>query len=339
MSYSMKDIAERRAVAQSIVEPIITAKRDRTVCSFYERVAPGSDGRIRTVLSSTGTATSRLASSESGVDEASTNLQNQPKKVARMDLLYQVRDILCPAPGMVLAAGDYSGAEALLVAAYSRDWEFVEELLAGVDVHEKHAMIYFNVDDPNDLPPIGRDLAKTIHYLTLYKGTVRTAAQKLNQNADMFGRTFKEKEVGEIRSMFLQLHPLERWWTEVQDELSDNGGWLRNAFGFRRKFYDPDPEYRLKDALSFLPQSTVASLINRSMKAVARHVDRPGEVELIHQNHDELVLQSLPECLDWMIEKVTGIMEQKFSIHGYEMYVPVGWKTGSNWGKGLEKVK
>mgnify|MGYP003120651514 FL=1 len=53
---------ERKDITRSIVEPYLTAKKDRTIIGQYKRAEPGEDEKLRTVLSPVVTETGRLAS-------------------------------------------------------------------------------------------------------------------------------------------------------------------------------------------------------------------------------------------------------------------------------------
>jgi len=564
--FSRSSLPERRAVARAVIEPIITGLRDRKVAGTYDRLAPGDDGRIHTFLSPD-TASFRFSSSDSPLYVHSTNLQNLEKKVSKLDPLYRARDIIIPTDGMVLLAGDYSGAEAIGVAAYSRDWDYLDKLLAGVDTHTELAIRIWGECDP-----LKRDIAKTIKYacvplntriLTLtgwkdyselaigeavvgfdpqtetlvadrvtavnayaeaplyryaikgwsavctedhrwigrywppssnayrrspthlrtepirtgrggfnlivsapyvggqglahkptselwhvspqdvlsmtprerhafvlgivsaegsgqrygtalaqskkkwfeayllalflegygtrvrrtdvedcfslygakptigctkmtktYVGTapvwcpttesgywvmrqgdqisltgnssyvakVPTVTTALNKEADRLGRYFTQEEVHSYLQALYTLHPLQRWWQEVRDELSRTNGAMRNCFGYRRTFHDPNPDNRLKDACSFLPQSTVAWLMNRAIALIFQRIDRPNVRELLHQIHDELLFQCREDEIPFIVKTANEILELRFTIHGRELYIPVEWKWGHSWG-------
>jgi len=322
----MKDVKERRAIARSIVEPLLKGKRDRTVATIYERVTPGADGRSHTACAPTATTTFRLNSKESNIFSASTNWQNQPKKVAKLDPLYHVRDIVIPDEGMILVAGDYKGAEAVMVAAYSEDWPFLDKLLAGKDIHTEHARHFFDTETPT---PLQRDIAKTLTYLSFYYGSAFTATERMNKDADTTGVYVTVEEVTRLRAILLQLHTLERWWANTRLLLDKTNGVLRNCFGFRRVFRDPNPDYRLKDGLAFYPQSSIAWLIN-AVIADLEHRSFPGEVLL--QIHDELLFQTRPDDVPELIYTLTPLYERPFTVQGRELYVPVEWKSGPDWG-------
>jgi DNA polymerase I-like protein with 3'-5' exonuclease and polymerase domains len=99
-----------KETAREILTLLLDAQKAGTVRSTFKRLAPGEDGRIRTVLSPGGTETGRLSAGTSFL-EKSTNLQNLPKKVAKLDPLYNVRAIIVADPGRIFWAADYSSAE------------------------------------------------------------------------------------------------------------------------------------------------------------------------------------------------------------------------------------
>lgn len=332
-------LPERRQVVHDVLTPVQTGKRDRNMAAAYKRLAPGEDGRIHTALS-VATTSGRLASSGSTlVEESATNLQNQANKVVALDPLYNTRDVMCADYGMQLVSRDYAGAEALLVFAYSGDWEWVDILLAGESIHALHAKEFFSLRCPADQVkkkhPEVYTTSKNIGFLSFYSGSARTAAITFNKDYLIHGQRITEKEVRRLQSILYQLHPLEAWWVSVAEEIRRNNGSIRNCFGMRRKLRDPDEHNRLKDALAQLPQSTVGTLTNRSIVRIHDELDRDTEIELLHQNHDEVVVQCLPECLDETLQGVKDIMEVEFEINGRTLAIPTDAKVGTvggSWG-------
>ena len=338
--YSFKNIVERKRVAAAVIEPILTAKKDRTVSSFYDRAncTMFDDKRLHTQLAPK-TASGRLASGETGWPlEASTNLQNQPKKVGKLDEYYRVRDIFDTlSEDWVFVAGDFKNAEAILCAAYSLDWPFYDLLMGEADVHKMHAAMYFDVLEA-DVNSYQRGTAKNVHYASLYMAGPPTITRTLNKDLKPGEERFNESLVSDIRAQFLGLHPLEEWWRATSLLIKKNDGWLRNALGFRRVFYDPTPEGRLKDGLSFFPQSTVASLMNPAMIAAFNTIDNNKTRMLLLQVHDELLWLSRPDQVNRIIKGVTPLMEHHFIIDEHDVYVPVEWSVGNPWG-GMEDYK
>lgn len=333
----MRDVQVRRDVARAVVQPLMQGVRDRKVKGTYHRFRPGPDGRSHTVLSPD-TASGRLSSSDSPFfPDSSTNHQNAEKKIAMLDPLYRVRDVVVAAPGKVLLAGDLSNAEAMGVALYSRDIQWYEQMMNGFDTHSFHAKHFWNLegslDDIKKNFKLNRDIAKILTYLSLYYGKARTAMMNLNKEGEKLGKYFTEAETFDLQTKLLQLHPLEAWWAAVREALRDGNGSLRNCFGYRRTFYQPEEDSRLKDALSFLPQSTVAWLMNHAVPIVYAKFDVPGVRELLLQIHDELLFECYIDEVPYLIRNVTPVVQRPFTIHGYKAYIPLEWKIGSCWGK------
>lgn len=325
---SMSAVKERRAITEAVVVPMLRGIRDRKVHGTYKRLAPDKHGRIYTLLSPD-TASFRMSSAEYGLEPHSTNLQNIEKKVSKIDPLYQVRDIFIPDPEYVFIACDYKGAEALLRGAYSDDWTFVADLLRGADVHTELGCFLFGVDK---ITPLQRDITKTIAYASQYNATVRTITLNLNKEADATGIYFKETEVLELHRKLLQKHPLERWWELTRRELAANNGVLYNCFGYRRTFHDPNPDERLKQGLSFYPQSSIAWLMNQALPKVHVLLRDTTDAMLMLQIHDELLFQAKPNYIPQLVRDVTPLLEVHFPIHEHDLYVPVEWKKGDSWG-------
>lgn len=338
---SLKDIRANRAVAAAVVGPVLVGLRDRKVAGTYARLTPGPDGRIHTLLSEN-TASGRLSSGESSLFKHSTNLQNAEKKVAKLDPLYNSRDCIVPDPGMVLLAGDYVGAEAFGVAAYSKDWAYLEKLYAGVDTHTELAK-FFWADTferaSKDEKKLFRDIAKTIKYASSYVAKARTVCVNLNKESDRLGRKFTEIEVAGYLQKLYTMHPLQEWWESIRVALRANDNVLRNCFGYRRKFHDPDPDNRLKDGANFFPQSTVAWLMNDSLPKLFERLHKPGVRMLLHQVHDEVLWMCKPDEVPTIVKTCQEVMQRPFTVNGREMYIPVDFKVGENWGSGMKEYK
>lgn len=339
--FSRKGLTERQQVARQVIEPLLKGKRDHTIKKVYDRIAPGPDGRSHTIISPVGTETFRSSSSESPLFEGhSTNWQNHPKKTTALSPEYKVRDCHIAPPGHLLLACDYAGAEAVLAAAYMKDWVWLDKLLAGADTHSEHARYFYNISleewdagggkDGKLFKP-KRNTAKNVTYASLYMATEPTIQRTINRDEEITGLYVTLDEVTVCRRGLLQMHPLEEWWETTRKELDRSGGVTRNCFGYRRVFRDPDSHGRLKDALSNYPQSTVAWLINQSIVELYRRH------KLLLQVHDELLFQVPEDKVETVAREVKGVMERPFKIHGRELFVPVEAAAGPHWGA-MKKV-
>lgn len=329
--------SERAAVVASIIEPYLTAKKDRTIITQYERVRGDASSRIRTVLSPVVTETGRLASGESFVDPASTNLQNISKTQGFKDPLYQVRDCFIPDPGFVLMAFDLDKAEAVVAAFESEDWDFYEALIAGADIHTQLAADTFHQGNARSVTKGERQVCKAVTYASLYIAGIPTITRTINRDSEMLGFKVTEEEVGKVHSTLLRVHPLEAWWDRVWSDLFNPdlyGGrrWLENCFGFRRMFYNLDDHSLHKEAVNFFPQSTVAGIIDRAMISAWQSIVVPDECELLLQVHDELVFQCRPSLVPAYSERMIAAMTEPFMARGREVYIPSGCEVGERWG-------
>jgi DNA polymerase-1 len=330
---SMTYHERKRAFVHQLLDTYFVAKRDWTIAGHYERVKPGPDGRVRTELNPIGTSRGRYSSSETISDEYSTNLQNLSKKVAKIDPLYAIRECIIPDPGMRLWAADYSGAEALLAAYYQEDWKFAQMMLDGQDVHIWAASHFFGVpEDQFSKEDVRRHIAKNLNFASQYKASPWKITETINREAEHTGIRMTQAQVEVLRIKLLQIRPLERWWFKVEDELRRNNNTLTNALGFTCTFHYPDPEKRLKEALAFYPQSTVASLIDTAMERTMDELDQPGRFEVLLQVHDEIFGQVRQDLVPHYAPRIAEILEERFEVNGREVFVPADFSVGENWG-------
>ena len=327
--------ADRKALVQSILVPYLTAKKDRTIITQYDRVKGDKASRIRTVLSPVVTETGRLASGESFVDPASTNLQNLTKKEGLKDPLYRVRDCFIPDPGMTLMASDLDKAEAVIVAFESRDWDFYQKLIDGYDAHTWIASLAFHGGNMKSVTKHQRSVCKNVYYASLYKGGIATITRTVNQDADILGFRLTEGETAKVLAIILEVTRLEIWWPEIMRELWDPaiaGGvrWLENCFGFRRRFFNPDLHKLDKEAVNFKPQSTVANIIDEVMIETSKW-EREGEFEFLLQVHDEVLFQVRDDLVSHYAPRLRACMETPFMSQGREVYVTAGLEVSKRW--------
>ena len=70
---------ERKPAAAALIRGVLRVAKLSTMAEIVERIAPGEDGRIRSVYNPAGTETGRFSSAETFLVR-STNLQNLPKR-------------------------------------------------------------------------------------------------------------------------------------------------------------------------------------------------------------------------------------------------------------------
>lgn len=214
--------------------------------------------------------------------------------VAKTINLPNVRKFFQPDPGYVICDADLDRADAQVVAWEADDWKLKAMFREGLDIHLGNAASIFNLpitlDHLRDKAfaaqlakkyVIERDKAKRGVHATNYGASARTLAKHLN---------ITESEAQKFIDDWFTDHPgIYGWHQRVQDSL-DTTRSVRNAFGYRRFYFDRI-ETLLPEAVAWIPQSTVAGVINRGWCNL--HYNVPG-VEVLLQVHDSLVFQ-VPE--------------------------------------------
>ena len=306
-----------------------------TMREIYERLEPGSDGRVRAVFNPAGTLTGRLNSRGAFYVPGSTNLQNLPAFTATQPL-YRVRECIVAPPGMHFFNFDLSQAEARVTACLCHDTELLARWeVMGWDVHRWTAAHIFRKEE-SDITPTERYLGKVArHALNYGMGYVRFW-RHVNESSDLTGIAISQAEARRIREAYHMLHPkLYQWWRGVEKELL----WerpLTTAFGRRCHFQarveagqvDADT---LQTAIAYEPQSTVADWLNRGMLCLFERENAGFRV--VHQVHDSLLLEVKEGAEGEAVQAARECLEFSVKVRDYELLIPVDVEVGRNWGE------
>lgn len=310
------DALELLKVREPILRPLINNIGEyRSIGVFLSTfvLAPlDADGRMRCSFNICGTETYRFSSSKNAYGSG-TNLQNIPKGVEAKepdDLnLPNVRKIFIPDPGMCFFDMDLDRADLQVVVWEADDAELKAMLRAGVDIHTENAKTL----------GISRQLAKSWVHGTDYGGGPRTMAIAC-------GITVHKAE--RMQRRWFEAHPgIKEWHTRVEDQLK-RFHYVENKFGYRRFYFDRITGL-LPEALGWIPQSTVACLINRIYLNIHKNLK---EVWVLLQVHDSLAgqfpLAQREACLSRMKEEAHVVIP-----YSDPLIIPVGIKTSEkSWG-------
>jgi len=205
--------------------------------------------------------------------------------------LPNIRRIFVPEKGYLLLDCDLSGADAQVVAWEAEDKDLKSAFRSGLNIHLKNLRDAFGFKAPdealrklNEYPDGTRagtgtiydDIKRAVHG-TNYGAMARTVAVTL-------GWTINRAE--EFQRLWFQLHPQIREWHKRVERDLHTSGTVRNAFGYRRIFFDR-PMGLLPEALAWGPQSTVAIVCSKG----AVQLNRIPWVDIFLQVHDSLVFQ------------------------------------------------
>jgi hypothetical protein len=184
-----------------------------------------------------------------------------------------VRKWFCPDPGYTMFDVDLQQADAQIVAWESDDEELKEIFRnPNLDLHDENCKSIFG-----KLTKQGRQLAKAGVHATNYGSSARTLARALGINVAM-AEAFQRKWFG--------AHPnIRKWQQRIEHQLQTTKT-ITNKFGFRIR-YMGRVEGILPEALAWIPQSTVARVINEGLNNLEPH----SEVISLIQVHDSIVGQ------------------------------------------------
>lgn len=246
------------------------------------------DGRMRCSYNVGGTETFRFSSSQNAFGSGG-NLQNIPKGSEDEELtptqffFPNLRTMFIPDPGMTMFDVDLAGADAQVVAWEANDDDLKAKFRSGEKIHALNAKDMYGASAGPDgkRAPYYKN-AKMGCHLTNYGG----GASVLSKSCAM---TVHEAELFQRR--WFGLHPGIKEWHERTLNALMTTRQVVNKFGFRRYYFDRI-EGLLPEALAWIPQSTVALIINHALCTISESPELQSlRCELLLQTHDSLTGQ------------------------------------------------
>jgi DNA polymerase I-like protein with 3'-5' exonuclease and polymerase domains len=315
MKSSDRDLAARALLVLLRIAKLQTMKEK------YEQLEAGPDGRIRTVLSLVGKETGGMSSSGSFL-ERSTSLQNQPKRMALIDMLYDTRRCFVPDAGQVFIEAALVDGEAALVAEFAND-----DRIAG-----SPATLAINI--------FGRDASITDRHVYLagaardvfnYGAGWKGYADYVNANADLTGHAVSAAEAKRIHTAYHKRFPkLKSWWSAIREDLRRNGN-VRNPFGRRRDLFGRNLDERVKQAATWLAQSTIADHINGCV-ADLFELERQQDFQVLLPQRSAILLQTPVGNWRRVVGLVKRVLEMPIGGVGLECEVRMSSKNWSEMG-------
>ncbi len=293
---ALTKLADKEPLVRPLISLISDIRSLGVFLSTFVQAPLDSDKRMRCSFNLAGTETYRFASSANPFDSG-TNLQNIPKgnedaKPGELTLP-NVRRLFIPDKYHTIFDIDLDRADLQVVVWEADDADLKRQMRLGVDLHVMNGILVFGKEPPpeDELIPghpnfnehlarykRERQFAKAFIHGTNYGGGARTMAMTCGistHQADMYQRKW------------FAIHPgIKEWHRRTETALMTKRE-VRNAFGYRRFFFDRI-DGLLPQALAWVPQSTVACVINRALLNIAVNVPK---VDLMIQVHDSLVGQ------------------------------------------------
>ena len=312
---ALQKIAAREPLLRPLVKAISEFRSLGVFLSTFVNARLDLDSRLRCSYNIAGTETFRLSSSQNAFDSG-LNLQNIPKggSVEEGDPkaleLPNVRKLFVPDPGFTFFDCDLDRADLQVVVWEAQDAELKEMLLADVDIHSENARML----------GISRPLAKAWVHGTNYGGGPRTMAANC-------GISIHQAE--SMRSRWFSAHPGIAGWHKRTEESLRTRHFVENRFGNRRYYFDRI-EGLLPEALAWIPQSTVALVINRLWLKIYHELK---EVQVLLQVHDSLAGQFPTHLAAWCSRRIVELSQTIVVPYPDPLIIPLGIKTSSeSWG-------
>jgi DNA polymerase-1 len=317
------DVLEELRGEHIVVDMVLEYRELSKLRSTYLEALPHSvnpdTGRIHTSFSQTGSVTGRLASSD-------PNLQNIP---TRSDLGRLVRNGFTAAPGLLLLSVDYSQIELRILAHMSGDEAMLDAFRAGQDIHAATAAAIFSIPIEN----VDRDkrrLGKSINFGLVYG----MSPFGLSRNS---GLTLAEAE-NFVKAYFKQFPGVKEYLDGIR-RLAAHQGYVETLLGRRRYFPNlANPSgvnanmrnREEREAINAPIQGSAADIMKLAMIRLPAALAGAGcPARLLLQVHDELVVETPPDCLRETARLVQDVMENALILS-----IPLATeaKSGVNWG-------
>lgn len=136
--------------------------------------------KIYTNINTTKTATGRTSSD-------SPNFQNMPPEVRKVFCARKV--------GSTIVEIDFKQLELCAIADLSQDWQMIEDITNGVDIHYEIGKDIFGWVDPSDMNEVDRRTVKTVVFGLCYGGGAKTLAVQAgiptNLASDIIGQFYR----------------------------------------------------------------------------------------------------------------------------------------------------
>ena len=234
--------------------------------------------------------------------------------------LPSVRKVYVPDPGYCMFDTDLSSAD-LRIVTWESDCKLMKEWFAqGLDPYTMVAREYYHEPEMTK-KDARRQRFKSVCHASNYLGIARNIAGNAN-----IGLSVPELE--RVQAWYFGKFPeIKRWQQKVIAQVN-HAHMITNAFGNRQVFMGRIDNRTYNEAVAWIPQSTVALVINRAWKNIYNNLP---DVQILMQVHDSLVGQFPSRKPDLY----QAILDQCQIVIPYAdpLIIPMGSKTSTiSWG-------
>lgn len=331
---ALSRIARKKGRGSIEARVIMKLRTYGKLLSTYFNVDVDADHRLRCSHNITGTVSGRISTNATFFGTGA-NLQNQPYEFKKY-LIASIKKILCEV--------DLAKAEAHVVAFLCQDMNMIEAFESGIDVHSFNASKIFNVSIEEVIEEAHSkkvDQRRTMRYM----GKKVVHASNYNMGPQTFSDQLAVEEtfmtMSECRTLLNSYRDrfpgLPRWHKTIEAEVQSTR-LLHNLFNRPRRFLGIMNAALYRNAYSFIPQSTVAELLNRGTIKIAND-PRLGrhhhDIDLLTTVHDSDVFEfwenKSTEDLLQILLIIKDHMSHTFIHKGRSFTVGLDAKVGYQW--------
>jgi DNA polymerase-1 len=270
------------------------------------------DGRMRTSYNIAGTKTYRLSSRKNPFGNGA-NLANIPSK-GKIDLKFSLatiepteelesdesfvvgeyegitklpncKEFFIPDDGYTFFNADYSGADAMIVA-WDSDCAWLQKFFT-----TSNEKLYIYIGSHY----LQRELTVHDKEYKLYKQFIHGTNYGMMEAKAAANANMPLDEARKLRQWYFKLCPeIPQWHKRIASDISSRG-YVENIFGARGYFMNKDSPTLLNQAYAFIPQSTIAILVNKGLVNIDQ---KEKDIQVLLQVHDALAGQFKTTDLD-----------------------------------------
>ena len=188
------------------------------------------------------------------------------------------KSIFIPDEGYTFFNADYSGADAMVVAADSNCEYLLNFFATSSEKLYIHLAREYLQKEVTSSDPFYKKMKQFVH-LTNYGGMEAKAAASSGLDISV---------AKGLRLWYFKLCPeIPAWHKRIADEVRTRG-YIENVFGARGYFINKDCPTLLNQAYSYIPQSTIAVLVNKGLVNIDK---KEKDIQVMLQVHDALAGQ------------------------------------------------
>jgi DNA polymerase-1 len=323
--------------AYLLCKQVLKIRGARKELSSYLNMKLDRDSRVRQTMTVGGTKTWRFTHSKTLWDTG-CNFATVPRDVRRAFIADE---------GKVLAEFDLHRGESWFYAHLADDEEMMRILRENEDFHAISASAIsgafgdsVSVDKLFEGLAIDEKWAYKLRYLgkrwnhsAAYRGSGYTLANSVNEESEDTGITCTQAQAEKGLRLWLLKYPgILAWHEQIEQDLA-NSRMLTTPYGQVRRFHGVWNNKLFRDATAHVPQASSVHYLNRGLYDVWREYDLAGsgKVELLHQQHDSILVQFDENDVDELMPKVAEALRSEVVVNGHEISVPIEGSWGHNW--------